>query len=246
MPDLSAVFECAFVPAGIELRIIEWSGEGTGFARAWDLLTDAERVAAGRFRREQDRETFVRMRGALRERLEKLIGAPAREIAFLHGLQGKPEIARPWARDGWTFNVSHSGGLGLMAFAQGRAIGVDIEQHRSGIDGLDLARRFFSPKENALLNALPTEVQSQAFFECWTRKEAFIKALGGGLSIPLDCFAVSLVPGEPAQLLSVNFLEETADDWGMADVRPRAGYSAAVAWSAAGRSGRGASAVARD
>ena len=245
MPDLSAAFECSSVPAGIELRIVELTGQGTGFERAWVLLSDAERASAERFRREQDREAFVRMRGALRERLEKLIGAPAREIAFFLGPQGKPEIAPPWERDGWRFNVSHSGGLGLMAFAQGCTVGVDIEQHRSGIDELELARRFFSPKENARLIALPREVQSQAFFDCWTRKEAFIKALGGGLSVPLDCFAVSLAPGEPARLLSVNFAEEKAGAWGMADLRPRAGYSAAVVWSAE-RAGRGASAGARD
>jgi 4'-phosphopantetheinyl transferase len=211
---------------------VELAGASAEFQRAWSLLSAEERAAAERFRRERDREAFVRMRAALRERLGELVGGAAGELVFLRGPQGKPELARPWADRGWRFNVSHSGGLGLMAFAQACPVGVDIEQHRADLEYLDLARRFFSPQEQAELRALSPAVQLGAFFDCWTRKEAFLKALGQGLSLPLDSFAVSLAPGQPARLLSATSAWGLTAAWQMADLRPRAGYSAALVWAA--------------
>ena len=232
MADLSAALQCPTIPPGIELRSVELAGADAEFQRAWSILAAEERTAAERFRRERDRAAFVRMRGALRERLGELVGGAAGELVFSRGPQGKPELARPWANRGWQFNVSHSGGLGLMAFAPERAVGVDIEQHRASLDCLDLARRFFSPQEQAELGALPPAAQPQAFFDCWTRKEAFLKALGHGLSLPLDSFAVSLAPGEPARLLSATSACGPIAAWRMADLDARAGYSAALVWAA--------------
>jgi 4'-phosphopantetheinyl transferase len=100
------------------------------------------------------------------------------------------------------FNLSHSAGLALYAFARDQEVGVDVERVRFDIEHEQIAERFFSPYERSVLRSLPAEEKAETFFACWTRKEAFIKAHGEGLSLPLDQFDVSLASGEPARLLA--------------------------------------------
>lgn len=195
-------------------------------AQAEAVLTDDERARAGRFIRAGDRSAFVIQRGALRLLLQRLLRLPAREIRFTLGERGKPAVAGvPGAPE---FNVSGSGELGLLAFAAGVPVGVDLEAHRE-IDYLELGQRVFAAEELAQLTALPEAARRAGFFAGWSRKEAFIKALGLGLYFPLDQFAVSLRPDEPARVLSIRGNRALGQEWSLLDLAVAPGYSAAVA-----------------
>lgn len=127
------------------------------------------------------------------------------------------------------FNLSHSGMLGTCALSVDCEIGVDVEQIRAMPDLFDIARQFFSPAECVDLKTAPPEQREAAFFSCWTRKEAYIKAIGGGISIPLDSFRVSLLPGEPVQLLSAP--PQHGGPWTIQSFDPAPDYRGAVAYN---------------
>jgi 4'-phosphopantetheinyl transferase len=147
-----------------------------------------------------------------------------REIQFVAGAQGKPAIA-----GGPEFNLAHSGDVALIALARDRAVGVDVEQVRAMPDADGIAARFFSAGEQAALAALPAAERQAAFFNIWTRKEAFIKATGAGLSFPLDGFTVSLGAGEDDCLLSAAGGPAVAARWRVQALSAPPGYAAAVA-----------------
>jgi 4'-phosphopantetheinyl transferase len=157
-----------------------------------------ERQRAGKFYFERDRRSFTVARGALRTLLGRYLDAPATAIQFAYRDKGKPFLAAP-DRD-LQFNLSHSGGFALIAVAWQRTLGVDVELRRSIPDLVSLAQASFSPREFAVFRALPAADHTEAFFTCWSRKEAFIKATGEGVSQLAD-FDVSLRPGEPAEIL---------------------------------------------
>jgi len=163
-------------------------------------LSDDERARAARFHFERDRSAYTVARGALRSLIGRYLGLSPDQLVFGYRDKGKPYLASPQGE--LRFNVSHSGGLALLAFVRSREIGVDIEQRRQLSDLVSLARTSFSPNEYAVFSRLPTADHVEAFFSCWSRKEAFIKATGEGVSQLAD-FDVSLAPGEPAQLLRV-------------------------------------------
>ena len=166
-------------------------------------LSADERDRAGRFHFERDRRRFTVGRGFLRTLLAHYLGRSAAALEFRYGPHGKPELAGRETGAGLRFNLSHSGGRALCALACNVEVGADLELMRS-LDNLDgLAATVFSAQELAALRALPTTERLVAFYRCWTRKEAFIKALGDGLSCPLDRFDVTLGPGEPARLLRI-------------------------------------------
>jgi len=150
---------------------------------------------------------------------------PAKELAFDLNEFGKPELAGSEIM----FNLSHSHGLALFAVTRGRAIGIDIERIREEMTIGKIARRFFSPAEASALSALPAHQQAEAFFNCWTRKEAWIKARGQGLSIALNSFEVSLAPGEPARLRATRPDPEEASRWSLVALACEPGYAAALA-----------------
>jgi 4'-phosphopantetheinyl transferase len=140
----------------------------------------------------------------------------------------KPELDGA-AAAGIRFNVSNSGDLALYAVTLRREIGVDLEQLKPMPDGMDIAQRFFSAPENEVFAALGEEVRDLAFFRCWTRKEAYIKAVGEGLSMPLDRFDVAFAPGEPARILRTRGNPEEAERWSMLALEPGPGYVGAMA-----------------
>ena len=142
-------------------------------------------------------------------------------------MESQPSSRR--GRGSYDFNLSHSRGLALFAFARQVDIGVDLEHLRSDVNHLALAEHFFSAAERAELNALPLAIRHQAFFLCWTRKEAYIKAHGEGLSLPLDHFDVSLTPGEPARLVATRAGLEAPDQWSLFNLEPAPDYLAALA-----------------
>jgi len=190
-------------------------------------LSPDEAEKASRFYFEKDRSHYIAGRGFLRAILSRYIELPARNLAFTYNPFGKPALADGLTKSDLSFNVSHSHGLGLYAFCQGRAIGADIEQIRPDFAIDSIAEAFFSPREVAMLRNLPDEQRPRGFFNCWTRKEAYIKARGEGLSHPLDKFAVSLAPGEhPTILWSEDPLD--APRWSMRSLDPNPDYAAAV------------------
>src|SRR5271155_2883728 len=136
------------------------------------LLSPAELERSNRFYFNKDRQAFVAAHGALRTILATYLGCGAADIDFTKGANGKPAVA------GIQFNLSHSADLGVVAVTQGREVGVDVELVDPQRANMDVARRFFSPSEVAVLQALPTAQQTAAFFNCWTRKEAYLKAIG--------------------------------------------------------------------
>jgi 4'-phosphopantetheinyl transferase len=194
------------------------------------ILSQDEVARASRFHFENDRRRFVRCRIALRALLGSYLDVPPAGIRFRYGGNGKPEIAGPQHSRGLRFNVSNSRGLALIAVSSGRAIGVDIERVRPKVECLDIARRFFSAREIEALLALGENKRQEAFFACWTRKEAFLKSTGDGLTCPLSEFSVSVDPDGPAELWDVKGDPNAVSHWCLESVRPGAGYIGALAY----------------
>jgi 4'-phosphopantetheinyl transferase len=168
-------------------------------------------------------------RGLLRKILGIYLNTKPDRLRFSYGKHGKPSIISGSGKEKLKFNLAHSDGLALYAFTCGRHIGIDIERIRVDFDHEQLAAQFFSPQENAMLRCLPAHMKTEAFFSCWTLKEAYIKAKGDGLSLPLNQFDVSLVPGEPATLLNYRGDPQEASRWSLKQLRAGPGYTAALA-----------------
>jgi 4'-phosphopantetheinyl transferase len=197
--------------------------------RLQDTLAADERARAGRFYFRRDRERFVVARGILRVIIGGYLNRAPASISFSYSPYGKPSLLSECGAEGIRFNISHSHGTALYVVTRGREIGVDLELIRDGMAVEQIAERFFSSREISALYALPAELRKRAFFLCWTRKEAYIKARGEGLSLPLDKFEVSLVPGEPAALVSVEQDSNEAFRWSLEELFPAADYAAALA-----------------
>ncbi len=193
-----------------------------------EALSPDELDRAQCFRFAVDRRRFVARREMRRHLIGRYLNLEPSAIQFTTGNCDKPAIAGQTERGGLRFSCSHSGDLALIAFARGREIGVDLERRRPLPDALQLAHTFFSPVERAALASVPAAQQEAAFFDCWTRKEAFIKALGLGLSFPLNRFTVSLAPDKPAALLRVEDDPSATGRWAMRSLAAAPGYSAAL------------------
>lgn len=198
-------------------------------------LADDERRRAERFRLPHVRRRFVVARASLRALLAAYLPGADPPIELAYTALGKPFLARRPA-GGLRFNLSHSGELALVALARGVELGVDVEQVRALGDQQGLAERFFAAEEVAALAALPEPQRLAAFFRCWTRKEAVLKALGSGLSFPLDRFAVSVADEPAPRVLSMDGQTAPAARWSLVHLAPEPGYVGAVALKAAARS----------
>jgi 4'-phosphopantetheinyl transferase len=170
--------------------------------RLRSYLNEEEVSRAERFIFTCDRDHFIVARGRLRELVGRYLHCPPNVVRFKTGRYGKPSLLDDL--DPLRFNLSHSHGLALYGFCMGRELGIDTEKIRSGFAGEGIAARYFSSAEQKELAEVPKELRDTAFFLCWTRKEAYIKAHGDGLQIPLDSFDVSLKPDEPATLRSAD------------------------------------------
>ena len=198
--------------------------------RLRQLLSADENARASRFHFERDRQHFIVARGCLRMLISRYLEVFPAEIQFSYAVNGKPQLRTSNAQTvGFHFNLAHSGGIELYAFTRVGEVGVDVELIRPEFTGDDIARRFFSPTEVACLNELPVESRPEAFFNCWTRKEAFIKAIGIGLSLPLNEFDVTLSPAVPAELLRTRWDESEAARWSLKAIDVGSDYAAAVA-----------------
>ena len=192
-------------------------------------LSADELERASRLHFAKDRRRFVVARGVLRSLLGRYLGVEPRQLRFSYSAYGKPTLVPTSGGARLCFNVSHSHELALYAVTYGREIGVDVEHIRTNIACEEIAERFFSAQERALLRTLPAHLKHDAFFHCWTRKEAYIKARGEGLSLPLDQFDVAFAPGKPAALLATRWAPHEASCWELRELTPGPGYAAALA-----------------
>jgi 4'-phosphopantetheinyl transferase len=203
-------------------------------SRLHETLTADERDRAARFYFERHRRRFIVARGILRIMIARYLGVGASEIRFEYTAKGKPSLVEPRVEN-FGCNISHSGDLALYAFALGVLIGVDVEIIRP-VDNMDeIAKRFFSPLEYDMLQQVSPDDRLEAFFNCWTRKEAYVKAEGLGLWIPLDSFTVSVAPSEPARLMQLRSRSSDAGLWSIHHLRPAVDAVGAVAISALNR-----------
>lgn len=192
------------------------------------LLDDEERRRADRFYFERDTRRYIVGRAMLRRILSHHTGLPASELCFTYNPYGKPALVAAQNPNSVEFNLSHSGEYALCAVTFGHAVGVDVEEIKT-LDYLQLAGTVFSPREQATLQRLPVERQQLAFFNGWTRKEAYIKAHGKGLSMPLADFDVTLAPNDPVQLQATRPDATEADRWSLFGWTIRGQYVAALA-----------------
>jgi len=199
-----------------------------GESRWQKVLSSDELTRASRFHFSRDRQRFVAARALLRTILGSYVGTDPGNLSFSYSNKEKPSLGPENAGFGVTFNLSHSGGIALFAFTRRREIGVDVEQVRSDSDLEVIARRFFSAREQSQLVDLPAQEKVEAFFRCWTRKEAYMKATGDGLSLPLSQFDVSLTAGEKNALLATRPDGAEAGRWLLREVPAGSGYVAAL------------------
>ncbi len=191
-------------------------------------LSADEISRARRFYFERDRRNFIGRRGILRAILATYLETKPSALRFLYNEFGKPRLDDSKEARNLSFNLSHSGELALVAVAIDRDVGVDIEFIDNSMPAEEVAKRFFSAKEIAALEALPQSLRLGGFFNCWARKEAYIKARGMGLSIPLDSFDVSLIQGETVTLVGTRNSSEISN-WKINALNIDSGYAAAVA-----------------
>jgi 4'-phosphopantetheinyl transferase len=192
----------------------------------FELLSIEERERAARYRVPRPRTDFIVTRGTLRLLLAGYLGMAPQELSFRYSEHGKPLIDGP---SDLRFNVSHTDGLALLGFVRTRAIGVDVEKITASPDARKLAERFFSVRERQFLEKLSGDDLHAAFFRCWTRKEAYVKARGEGLSLPLHEFDVSVAAGESHALLATRPDSSEAGRWTLRDLPVESGYAAALA-----------------
>jgi 4'-phosphopantetheinyl transferase len=197
-------------------------------AKLATLLSKDEYQRAERFHYPADRRRFIAGRGILRKILTAYLALPPDQLRFTYNEYGKPAVSDYQNDCALNFNLSHSAELILYAVTRGRDVGIDIEYIREDFATLEIAEHFFSKYEVAALKSLPADQRTAGFFNCWSRKEAYIKAKGMGVSYPLDRFTVSLAPGEPPALLKVDDDEREVVRWKMYELKPGAGYAAAM------------------
>lgn len=205
-------------------------------ARLYATLSTDERSRSARFRFQRDRQRFVAAHGVLRELLGRYLESLPDRISYAYNAFGKPELS-PEFDGGLKFNLSHSAGLVLIAIALDADVGVDLEYLRAQSDYADIARYFFSAAEADQLSALPDPLYADAFLACWTKKEAYLKACGNGLAVPLEGFSVPLTtdPAQsPADLDAASNDSVPARPWSLYTLQPAPGYIGALAIEGSG------------
>ena len=193
-------------------------------------LSEDERDRADRFYFRKDRESFIAGRGLLRTILARYLGTDASGLQFCCGAHGKPALAAEHSTQRLCFNVSYSCGLALLAFARGRNLGVDVEHVRPHLADENIVEQFFSPREIVALRALPGHIQPEAFFCCWTRKEAYLKAIGKGLALRLNLFDVPVHSVRHASLVGSIESYDRASRWSIWHLAPAPNYVGALAF----------------
>jgi 4'-phosphopantetheinyl transferase len=192
------------------------------------LLSSDERVRAERFRFDQERRRFIVGRGTLRIILGRYLNTPPEKIKFEYHAHGKPSLSDGLLKPELRFNLSHSEEIALLAVTQNREVGIDLETLRPNVDVVNLTNQFFSTSESAELAALPSGKKLDSFFSGWTRKEAYLKARGEGMTYPLDQFSVSMDCDQPAKLLDAKDDPRELSRWSFHTLAPAPGYIGAL------------------
>jgi 4'-phosphopantetheinyl transferase len=193
------------------------------------ILSTDESERAARFHFPIHRDRFIAAHGCLRDILTRYLPLDPRSLSFFINDYGKPSLSETFSERGLEFNLSHSGDLALVAVTLNRQVGVDVEYMREEVSREKIAPRYFSEREVSDFLSVPPERRNVAFFNCWTRKEAYIKAHGLGLSLPLDSFDVSLIASEPAVLRATRPNPQEAVRWTLKHLEVHPNYAAAVA-----------------
>lgn len=193
--------------------------------QCFKLLSEDEKKRAAKFRFEKDRSHFIIARGTLRQIIALYLSEKPDKIKFEYGINGKPFLPK----NPLQFNLSHAGEIALIGLTEKYEIGIDVEVINPKVEVERVAQHFFAKGEIDCLMSLPQTERQEAFFNCWTRKEAFIKATGDGLSFPLDQFEVTLEPNGKAELLATHFNEKEREKWSLFDLKMKEGYKAALA-----------------
>jgi 4'-phosphopantetheinyl transferase len=217
---------------GVHVWPIRIPASDDGLTWLCSLLTGDERKRAARFTPTRLRRSFIITRGILRTLLGRYIDLAPAAVPLCYGINGKPSLAIPSQNH---FNMSHSGDLAVFAFTTGCEVGVDVELMRPLLRSQDLAESFFSPDEVLQLHGLSVDQRERAFFLCWTRKEAYIKATGRGLAAPLHEFAVNLGLNEPPRLLHIGHDRLLAESWTIHNLDIDPAYAGALAYRDAPR-----------
>jgi len=216
------------VISGRDIHVWRWSlaTDSRQLNQSFDLLNDEEQRRAARFRFQVDRERFVVARGCLRMLLAGYLDQPPEGIRFRYGTHGKPELDVSGSGSCLQFNLSHSHEIALCALARGRRVGVDVEKvARESVEGVAIADQFFTTEEAQKVRSARPEARAEAFLRIWTRKEAYLKGLGEGITGSLNQFSVSL---EDSTLASASGADEVPN-WSLHELCPCPGYVAALA-----------------
>jgi 4'-phosphopantetheinyl transferase len=225
---LSDAAGAAFTRGSLEVVVTELVARPAAVRTAAALLSDAERLRATRFFFDRDRRRFIVARARLRRLLGARLGVRPETVEFAYGQNAKPALAPRFADSDLHFNVSHCDDVAVYAFSPGSEVGIDVEAIRVIDDADDIAARFFSRLELDAYRALDARDKPLGFVNCWTRKEAFVKAVGDALSMPLHDVEVTLAPGEPARILRVKHEPGADSDWSLASFAPAPGFVTAV------------------
>jgi 4'-phosphopantetheinyl transferase len=193
------------------------------------ILSEEEQQRAARFRLEMHRNRFIAARGILRLLLSTYLDCAPDGLRFEYGANGKPALTGHFAESSLFFNLAHSENLALIAVTHLGTIGVDVEQIRPVDDADELVARFFSARENALFQGLSCDEKNIAFFNLWTRKEAWLKATGEGIAHSLNRVEVTFLPSEPARLLALPHCSESSEGWHISELLPASGFVGALA-----------------
>lgn len=227
-PDFRIETPLTLGPKDVHLWRVDLEATAGGVAQWLPILSPDERTRASRFHRASDRHYFIAGRAILRQILGAYLDADPKSLSFAYSEKSKPALSDSRASRDLAFNISHSGTIALLAFARSRQLGVDVEQIRRDFDTAPIAARFFSQAEQEELATLPADQRNDAFFLCWTRKEAYIKATGEGLSLPLRQFDVSLAPRAQNALLATRPDPVECSRWLLRDITIEPGYAAAI------------------
>ncbi len=227
-PARSAAAGLELKPGKIHIWSVPLDPPADQVERLGRSLAADEWQRANRFRFERHRRQYAVGRGALRALLAAYLETRPELIQFTYGPRGKPFLAETHGVGDLQFNLSNSHELALVGFVLGPEIGVDVEHLRPMPDCEQIAERFFSESERQVLRGIPFPAKQEAFFNCWTRKEAYLKAVGEGLAAPLDSFDVTLAPGEPPRMLTLRGDAERAARWWFQHLLPADEYIGAV------------------
>ena len=192
-------------------------------------LAPEEQIRAAQFRFPKDRMRYIVAHGQLRAILARYLSRESHTLQFCYSQYGKPSLDREFGSDALSFSMTHSLGMALYTITRSRDIGIDLEHIDTNVACNQIAERFFSAYEVSMLREVPKQIQHEAFFCCWTRKEAYLKARGTGLSLALSQFDVSVTPGGSVALLSTREEDQDIARWSLHDLSPDYGYVAALA-----------------